>query len=39
MKALTNGQRQWVWLAALWCAGLMGASALAYAARWLIAKV
>jgi hypothetical protein len=39
MKALTKGQRQWLWFAALWCAGLTAAAVLAYAARWLIARV
>jgi hypothetical protein len=36
MKALTEKQRQWLWFAALWCSGLVGALLLAYLARWLI---
>jgi hypothetical protein len=39
MKVPTSGQRQWLWFAALWCAGLMAACVLAYTARWLIASV
>jgi hypothetical protein len=39
MKAPTNGQRQWLWFGALWCAGLTLAFILAYAARWLISSL
>jgi hypothetical protein len=36
MKALIEKQRQWLWFAALWCAGLIAAFLLSYLARWLI---
>jgi len=37
MKALTEKQRQWLWFAALWCAGLAATALLARATRWLFA--
>jgi hypothetical protein len=36
MKAPTDGKRQWLWFAGLWCAGVAAAAALSYAARWLV---
>ncbi|MGM0454454.1 MAG: DUF2474 domain-containing protein [Thermodesulfobacteriota bacterium] len=36
MKALTEKQRQWLWFALLWGAGLLGCLLIASAARLLI---
>jgi hypothetical protein len=37
MKAFTDEKRrQWLWFAALWCAGTACALALAYLTRWFI---
>jgi hypothetical protein len=36
MKALTDKQRQWLWFAALCCAGLTAVFLLSYLVRWLI---
>jgi len=36
MKALTEKQRQGVWFAVLWCAGLLAVFLLSYLTRWLI---
>jgi len=38
MKVPTDGRKQWVWFAVLWCGGLAAALLLAYAARWLVAS-
>jgi hypothetical protein len=35
MKPFTDKQKQWLWFAALWCAGVAGAFVLAQATRWL----
>ena len=39
MKAPTERRRQWLWFAALWCAGLLAAVLLARGARWFMATV
>lgn len=40
MKALTDSKRrQWLWFAALWCAGVAGMLALAYLTRWIISTI
>jgi hypothetical protein len=36
MRPITRRQKQWLWFAGLWLAGLVSAAVLAYAARWLI---
>ena len=36
MRAPTDRKRQWLWFAALWCAGAASAFVLAHAARWLL---
>ncbi|NNJ99440.1 MAG: DUF2474 domain-containing protein [Desulfatitalea sp.] len=36
MKPITSSQRQWLWFVALWFAGLMSVSVLAYGMRWLL---
>jgi hypothetical protein len=37
MKACTRKQRQWLWFAGLWCAGLIAAWVLATLTRWIVA--
>ena len=36
MKVLTEKKKQWLWFAALWCAGLSGAFLLSYLVRLLV---
>jgi hypothetical protein len=36
MKAFTDKQRQWLWFAGLWCAGLGLTALLALVMRWLV---
>ena len=36
MNRITDKQRQWLWFAALWCAGLAAALSLSSLLRWIV---
>jgi len=36
MNPVTEKKRQWLWFAALWCAGLAATAIVSYVFRWIV---
>lgn len=39
MNPVTEKKRQWLWFAALWCAGLVAVLTFSYVYKWLMAHL